>query len=83
MWTGLKIERNSVNVSIRDFCRSDLDDLLRLLPVCNAEEFKASGFDPDHVRSMVNRLYGVGRQVFVEADGVVREEAVQVFCCGS
>lgn len=43
---------------IRDFRKSDLEELLRLLPICNAEEFNASGFDPDHIRRMVNRLYG-------------------------
>jgi ribosomal-protein-alanine N-acetyltransferase len=46
------------NVLIRDFRKSDLDDLLRLLPECFAEEFEVSGFDPDHTRDMVNRAYG-------------------------
>jgi len=54
----LKIGGRSVGVLIRDFRKSDLDELLRLLPICNAEEFSASGFDPDHIRGMVNRLYG-------------------------
>jgi ribosomal protein S18 acetylase RimI-like enzyme len=35
-----------------------LNDLLDLLPLSNAEEFKISGFDPDHLRGMINRLYG-------------------------
>lgn len=48
------------NVLVRDFRKSDLDDLLRLLPVCNAEEFQVTGFDPDHVRGMVNRWFGWG-----------------------
>ncbi len=48
----------NVEYQIRGFRKSDLDDLLRLLPICNAEEFSASGFDPDHVKRMVNRLYG-------------------------
>jgi ribosomal protein S18 acetylase RimI-like enzyme len=56
----LKADRLNGNVLIRDFRKSDLDDLLRLLPVCNAEEFTASGFDPDHVRGMVNRWFGWG-----------------------
>jgi hypothetical protein len=58
MWAGLKIERNSVNVSIRDFRKPDLDDLLHLLPVCDAEESKTSGSLPDHAWSIINRLYG-------------------------
>jgi ribosomal protein S18 acetylase RimI-like enzyme len=56
----LKADALNDNVLIRDFRKSDLDDLLRLLPVCNAEEFEASGFDPDHVRGMVNRWFGWG-----------------------
>lgn len=54
----MEIGRRKDNVLIRDFRKSDLDDLLRLLPVSNAEEFKVTGFDPDHTRDMINRLYG-------------------------
>lgn len=50
--------RKNDDVLIRDFRKSDLDDLLRLLPVSNAEEFKVTGFDPDHTRDLINRLYG-------------------------
>jgi len=56
----LETGRKKGNVLIRDFRKSDLDDLLRLLPVSNAEEFKVTGFDPDHTRDMINRLYGWG-----------------------
>lgn len=45
------------DVLIRDFRKSDLDDLLYLLPLTNAEEFRVTGFDPNHVRDLVNRLY--------------------------
>jgi ribosomal protein S18 acetylase RimI-like enzyme len=54
----LETGKEKNNVLIRDFRKSDLDDLLRLLPVSNAEEFKVTGFDPDHTRDMVNRVYG-------------------------
>jgi ribosomal protein S18 acetylase RimI-like enzyme len=54
----LETGRKNDDVLIRDFRKSDLDDLLRLLPVSNAEEFKVTGFDPDHTRDMINRLYG-------------------------
>lgn len=46
------------DVLIRDFRKSDLDDLLDLMLVSNAEEFKITGFDPDHLRDMINRWYG-------------------------
>ena len=58
-------------VLIGDFRKSDLDDLLRLLPECFAEEFEVSGFDPDHTRDM-------GSTVRME------ERAGSFFgCCGS
>jgi ribosomal protein S18 acetylase RimI-like enzyme len=54
----LKSGGKADDVLIRDFRKSDLDDLLILLPLSNAEEFRVTGFDPDHVRALVNRLYG-------------------------
>jgi ribosomal protein S18 acetylase RimI-like enzyme len=45
-------------VLMRDFRKSDLNDLLNLFPRCFAKEFEVTGFDPDHVRSMVNRAFG-------------------------
>lgn len=49
-------------VLIRDFRKSDLGDIIDLLPKCFATEFEISGFDPDHMRDMMNRAYGsVGR----------------------
>jgi ribosomal protein S18 acetylase RimI-like enzyme len=51
-------------VLIRDFRKSDLSDLLDLLPRCFAREFEFSGFDPDHVTDMVNSAFGrTGRLV--------------------
>ncbi len=47
-------------VLIRDFRRSDLDDLLVLMPMCFAKEFEVTGFDPDRLKGMVNRGYGPG-----------------------
>lgn len=38
------------SVLIRNFRLSDSDDLLALLPLCFAEEFDVSGFDPDRVK---------------------------------
>ena len=56
----LKSGRKMDDFLVRDFRESDLDDLLFLLPVSNAEEFRVTGFDPDHVRDLVNRWYGWG-----------------------
>jgi ribosomal protein S18 acetylase RimI-like enzyme len=43
---------------IRDLRKSDLNDLLSLLLACFGKEFEISGFDPDHVTDMVNRVFG-------------------------
>lgn len=43
-------------VLIRDFKKSDLDDLLEVANNSFAEEFEISGFDPDHIRKMVDRM---------------------------
>jgi ribosomal protein S18 acetylase RimI-like enzyme len=51
-------------VVIRDFRKSDLDGLLDLSPKCFAKEFEVFGFDPDHVRGMVNRGFGVTGRLF-------------------
>jgi ribosomal protein S18 acetylase RimI-like enzyme len=50
---------------IRDFRKSDLNELLRLLPECFAEEFEVSGFDPVHTRDMVNRAFGRTGRLFL------------------
>ncbi len=56
----LKSGNKMDDVLVRDFRKSDLDDLLFLLPVSNAEEFQVTGFDPDHTRDLINRWYGWG-----------------------
>lgn len=58
MYDAENLGRKRNDFLIRDFRKSDLDDLLRLLPECFAEEFEVTGFDPDHVRGMANRIYG-------------------------
>jgi ribosomal protein S18 acetylase RimI-like enzyme len=55
---NIGLGKSSVSVLIRDLRRSDLSDLLGLLPVCFTKEFEISGLDPDHVAGMVNRGFG-------------------------
>lgn len=43
---------------IRDLRKSDLDDLLDLLPKCFAKEFEIKGFDAEHARAVFNRAFG-------------------------
>jgi len=52
------------DILVRDFRKSDLNDLLDLFPLCFAGEFEISGFDPAHITDMVNRGFGkTGRLV--------------------
>jgi hypothetical protein len=53
-----ELGKPNVNVLIRDLRKSNLNDLLGLLPMCFAKEFEISGFDPDHTADMVNRAFG-------------------------
>jgi ribosomal protein S18 acetylase RimI-like enzyme len=53
-----KLDEKHNGVLVRDFRRSDLSDLLDLLPRCFAREFEVSGFDPDHITAMVNSAFG-------------------------
>jgi ribosomal protein S18 acetylase RimI-like enzyme len=53
-----ELGKMNANVLIRDLRKSDLSDLLGLFPMCFAEEFEISGFDPDHLTDMVNRAFG-------------------------
>ena len=53
-----ELGKTNDNVLIRDFRKSDLNDLLDLFPMCFTKEFEISGFDPDHVTDMVNRAFG-------------------------
>ncbi|HYC11489.1 MAG TPA: GNAT family N-acetyltransferase [Nitrososphaerales archaeon] len=52
------MSRSGETIAIRDFRKSDLEDLLELLPRCFAQEFEVTGFDPDHARDMVNQTFG-------------------------
>jgi ribosomal protein S18 acetylase RimI-like enzyme len=61
-------------VLIRGFRKSDLDEILDLLPRCFAEEFEVSGFDAAHVRDMVNRAFGVGGRLFLASSRVLGME---------
>jgi ribosomal-protein-alanine N-acetyltransferase len=53
-----EVGKTDGNVLIRDLRKSDLSDLLGLFPMCFAEEFEISGFDPDRLTDMVNRVFG-------------------------
>lgn len=45
------------DVLIRDFKKSDLHNLLEIANESFAEEFQIIGFDPDHIRKIVNQMF--------------------------
>lgn len=64
-------------ILIRDFRKSDLDELLDLIPKCFAREFEISGFDPDHMRGMVNRAYGTMGRLFIGSARLLGKEPIK------
>lgn len=67
------------DVLIRDFRRSDSNDLLDLLPRCFAKEFEISGFDPVHMRGLINRAYGVTGRLFLGSSRILGREPIKFF----
>lgn len=65
------------DILIRDFLKSDLDGLLDLMPKCFSKEFEIAGFDPDHVRSMVNRGYGAMGRLFLGSSRLLGKEPIK------
>jgi ribosomal protein S18 acetylase RimI-like enzyme len=64
-------------VLIRDFQKSDLNDLLDLLPKCFAKEFEVTGFDSVHMRDMINRAYGRTGRLFLGASRLFGKEPIR------
>jgi ribosomal-protein-alanine N-acetyltransferase len=71
--------KKNEDVLIRDFRKSDLNDLLDLLPKSFAEEFEVTGFDPDHVRKMVDQLFGISGRVFLALTKLSGKEPARFF----
>jgi ribosomal protein S18 acetylase RimI-like enzyme len=65
------------SIRIRDFRRPDLNDLLDLLPRCFAKEFEITGFDPDHMKDMVNRVFGTMGRTFMGLARLFGKEPVR------
>ena len=64
-------------VSIRDFHKSDLNDLLDLLPRCFAKEFEITGFDSAHMRDVINRAYGMTGRLFLGTSRLFGKEPIR------
>ena len=73
-----EVEKTNNDVLIRDFRKSDLNDLLDVAKQSFAEEFEVTGFDPDHVREMVNRMFGILGKIFLKFLKLFGKEPVKV-----
>lgn len=69
----------SENVLFRDFRKSDLNDLLDVASQSFAEEFEVTGFDPERVREMVDRMFGIFGKLFFGFSRVFGKEPLKLF----
>jgi ribosomal protein S18 acetylase RimI-like enzyme len=64
-------------VSIRDFKKSDLNDVLDLLPRCFSKEFAITGFDSEHMRDVINRAYGMTGRLLLGTSRLFGKEPIR------
>ncbi len=72
-----QFDMSKEDLLIRDFRKSDLDDLLNLLPRCFSKEFEVSGFDADHMRDLINRAYGATGRLFLASTRLLGKEPIR------
>ena len=65
------------DVLIREFCKSDLNDLLEVLGLSFSEELEVSGFDPDHAKKMVDQMFGIIGRVFLGFSKLFGKEPIK------
>jgi len=74
-----EVSKKNNDILIRDFRKSDLNDLLDVASQSFAEEFEVTGFDPDRVREMVNRMFGIPGRLFLGFLKLFGKESVKLF----
>lgn len=67
------------DVLIRDFRRSDLDDVLDVAHLSFAKEFEATGFDPDHIKKMIDQMFGILGRIFQGFSKLFGKEPFKMF----
>jgi len=65
------------DVLVRDFRKSDLNDMLEVLGLSFSEEFQVSGFDPDHVEKMVDQMFGIIGRIFLGFSKLFGKEPIK------
>jgi ribosomal protein S18 acetylase RimI-like enzyme len=65
------------DVSIRDFRKSDLSEVLNTLHLSFAEDFELTGFDADRVEKMVNQIFGITGRMFLFMSRLLKKEPLK------
>ncbi|RLI14113.1 hypothetical protein DRO41_06305 [Candidatus Bathyarchaeota archaeon] len=64
---------------IRDFCKSDLHDLLDVARLSFAPEFELTGFDVDRIKKLVNQAFGPIGRIFLGFSKIFGKERFKFF----
>jgi len=75
---GVKSMNKTVDdVLVRDFRKSDLNDILEVLGLSFSEELEVSGFDPDQAKKMVDQMFGIIGRVFLGFSKLFGKEPIK------
>jgi ribosomal protein S18 acetylase RimI-like enzyme len=67
------------DVSIRDFRKSDLQNVLDLAELCFVKELELTGWDPEHVKKMVDQMFGIAGRIFLTLSKLFRMQPIKFF----
>jgi ribosomal protein S18 acetylase RimI-like enzyme len=67
------------DVLIRDFRKSDLQNVLDLAQLCFTKEFELTGWDPEHVKKMVDQMFGIVGRTFLTLSRLFQMEPIKFF----
>lgn len=65
------------DVFIRDFRKSDVNELLEVLGMSFSEELEVSGFDPDRAKKMVDQMFGIIGRIFLGFSKLFGKEPIK------
>lgn len=67
------------DVLIREFKKSDLDNVLEVANKSFAEEFEMIGFDPDHIRKIADQMFSILGKIFLGFLKLLGKEPFKLF----
>jgi ribosomal protein S18 acetylase RimI-like enzyme len=73
------MSKDKEGVLIRDFRKSDIEDLLEVAEKSFAEEFEISGFDPDHIRKMADKAFSFWGKILLGFLKLLGKEPFKLF----